>query len=42
MYNTYPSNQIEEGIDALDFNWLETNEWSDKEILWDAENCKLN
>ena len=41
-YNTSPSSQIEEGIDALDFNWLDTDEWSDKEILWDGEYCKLN
>ena len=38
--NTSPSNQIEEGIDALD--WLETDDWSDKEILQEAKNCKLD
>ena len=41
-YNTSPSSQIEEGIDALKFSWLDTDEVSDKDIIWNAEYCKLN
>ena len=40
--NTSPSSLIEEGIDALKFNWLDTDEESDKDIFWDAESCKLD
>ena len=38
--NTSPRNQIEEGIEAVD--WLETNDWFDKEILQEAKNRKLD
>ena len=40
--NTSPSSLIEEGIDALKFNWLDTDEEPDKDIFWDAESCKLD
>ena len=40
--NTSPSSLIEEGIDALTFNWLDTDEESYKDIFWDVENCKLD
>ena len=41
-YNTSPSSQIEEGIDALNFRWLDTEEMSDTDIIWNTEDCKLN
>ena len=41
-YNTSPSSQIEEGIDALNFNWLDIDGWSNEEILQEAKNCKLD
>ena len=40
--NTSLSSLIEEGIDALKFNWLDTDEEPDKDIFWDAESCKLD
>ena len=30
------------GLDALKFNWLDTDEEPDKDIFWDAESCKLD
>ena len=35
--NTVSSDVIEEGIDALSANWLDTDEESDKEIYWDCK-----
>ena len=30
---------VEQGIDALTFIWLDTDEESDTETFWDAESC---
>ena len=38
--NAFPSSLVEQGIDALTVTWLDTDEESDIEIYWDAENCK--
>ena len=38
--NAFSSSLVEQGIDALSVNWLDTDEESDIEIYWDAESCK--
>ena len=35
--NAVSSDVVEEGIDALSVNWLDTDEKSDKEIYWDCK-----
>ena len=35
--NAVSSDVVEEGIDALSVNWLDTDEESDKEIYWDCK-----
>ena len=39
--DTSSNNQIEEGIEALKFRWLDTEEMPDKDIIWNTEDCKL-
>ena len=40
--NASPNSLVEQGIDALTFIWLDTDEESDIETFWDAESCKLD
>ena len=35
--NAYPNNLVQQGIDALTFIWLDTDEESNTETFWDAE-----